>query len=107
MTSRHSHRAAGEILSGSEAVSVVRAPAVAPRLTPSVDGRRKRRPRGWGRKLSPRAVGKLITLRQSWSDPNGVRWQVQAVHRKDGLARLECHRYVTFEALGTGYRLDE
>jgi hypothetical protein len=109
VTSRHSHRAAGEILSGSEAVSSVRTPALAPHPAPSLPSR-SRRPKGWGRKLSARKVGKLIEIGQVWSDRKGARWTVANLYRPDrvallqGRGRKDVASYVT---LGADYRLEQ
>jgi hypothetical protein len=88
---RDSHRAAGEILSGSEAVSLARSPApsrptgAAPSTAPSSS----RRPNGFGRALSRRQVKQQISAGQWWEDFNGSGWQVRSIWRADGLVLLQ------------------
>jgi hypothetical protein len=107
VSSRHSHRAAGEIPGGSEAVSSARAPAPSRgSLTPQSPPR----PRGFGARLSRRQVKQTVALRQCWEHESGGEWAVKQLHRRDGLVELvsgESRRFVTFGELGRHYRLLE
>jgi hypothetical protein len=68
-----------------------------------------RRPRGWGRALSPRRVRALVAVDQRWLDREGLRWRVVQIYRKDVQVQLQGPhgrpRFVGFAELGRGYRL--